>query len=104
MACVGGAFPGGRFKQCCATTKSGSARVSLILESGERVTLRAPTTWWGLGDAQYDRDFHRIGQWWLAHRGQSWRPVRPEAPWPPVQGSGLPGDVGAVTVAVRSAR
>jgi hypothetical protein len=63
----------------------GSARVSLILESGKRVLLRAPTTWWGVGDAGYERDFHRIGQWWLAHRGESWRPVRPEAPWPPAQ-------------------
>ncbi len=64
----------------------GSARVSLILESGQRVALRAPTTWWGVGDAGFERDFHRIGQWWLAHRGESWRPVRPEAPGSQVQG------------------
>jgi hypothetical protein len=58
----------------------GAGRVSLVLEGGERVTLRAPTTFLGLGGARYERDFHRIGQWWLAHRGESWHPVRPEAP------------------------
>jgi hypothetical protein len=65
----------------------GSGRVSLVLESGTRLTLRAPTRFWGIGGARYERDFHRIGQWWLAHRGESWRPVRTEAPWSPVQGS-----------------
>jgi hypothetical protein len=65
----------------------GSRRVCLILESGRRVNLRAPTTMLGLGAARYEQDFHRIGQWWLAHRGQSWRPLRPEAPPLPVQGS-----------------
>jgi hypothetical protein len=54
--------------------------VRLILESGEPVTLRAPTTSWGFGRVDYERDFHRIGQWWLAHRGESWRPACPEAP------------------------
>ena len=55
--------------------------VQLILESGEAVTLRAPTlSVWGSGGAEFEGDFHRIGQWWLAHRGESWRPVRPEAP------------------------
>jgi hypothetical protein len=58
----------------------GAGRVSLVLESGQWVTLRAPTTFFGLGRAAYQRDFHRIGQWWLEHRGESWRPVRPEAP------------------------
>jgi hypothetical protein len=59
--------------------------VRLILESAEPVTLRAPTTWSGFGGAQFERDFHRIGQWWLAHRGEAWRPVRAEAPQPPAQ-------------------
>jgi hypothetical protein len=65
----------------------GSGRVSLVLENGTRLTLRAPTTYLGIGRARYERDFHRIGQWWLAHRGESWRPARMEAPWSPVQGS-----------------
>jgi hypothetical protein len=54
--------------------------VRLILESGELVTLRAPTSPWGSSAARYERDFHAIGQCWLTHRGQSWRPQRPEAP------------------------
>jgi hypothetical protein len=61
-------------------------RVQLILENGEPVTLPAPTTRQRFGSAEYERDFHRIGKWWLAHRGASWRPVRPEAPQSPVQG------------------
>jgi len=64
----------------------GSKSVRLILENGKPVKLRAPARLLGLGGAAYDRDFHRIGQWWLAHRGESWRPLRPEAPRPPLQG------------------
>jgi hypothetical protein len=64
----------------------GQSTVRLILENGKPVLLRAPRRVWGLGGAAYERDFQRIGQWWLAHRGQSWRPARPEAPRPPVQG------------------
>lgn len=62
--------------------RAGTWCVQLIVDSGRPVTLRAPTTYWGIGRAQYDRDFHRIGQWWLSHRGQSWSPTRPEAPRP----------------------
>lgn len=62
----------------------GSRTVQLIPEQGRRVQLRAPTNTWGWGRPAYERDFHRIGQWWLAHRGESWRPVRPEAPRLPV--------------------
>lgn len=69
--------------------RGGSTGVRLILEHGKPVTLRAPTTMWGLGAAQFDRDFHCIDQWWLAHRGESWRPARVETPPPPVQGGGL---------------
>jgi len=65
--------------------RGGSSGVRLILEHGKPVTLRAPTTMWGLGAAQFDRDFHRIDQWWLAHRGESCRPARADTP-PPVQG------------------
>jgi hypothetical protein len=64
----------------------GSRRVRLIPENGKPLTLRAPASMWGMGKAGYERDFHRIGLWWLAHRGESWRPVRPEAPRPPVAG------------------
>lgn len=64
----------------------GDLFVRLILEDGKPVTLRAPATLLGFGGANYERDFHRIGQWWLAHRGPSWRPVRAEAPHLPPQG------------------
>ena len=61
----------------------GTDRVCLVLENGQVVNLRAPSISWGLSAARYERDFHRIGQWWMAHRGQSWRPIRPEAPGAP---------------------
>jgi hypothetical protein len=64
----------------------GKRTVRLILENGRPVTLRAPKSDLGLGRAAYERDFERIGQWWLAHRGESWRPLRPEAPRIPGQG------------------
>ena len=63
----------------------GVRRVLLNLESGEPVNLQAPESTWGFGRAAYGRDFQRIGQWWLAYRGESWWPVRPEAPRLPVQ-------------------
>lgn len=58
----------------------GTWSVRLILESGQPLTLPAPTAWGGFGGPGYERDFHRIGQWWLSHRGEPWRPLRPEAP------------------------
>jgi hypothetical protein len=60
--------------------------VRFILESGKPVTLRAPTISYGRGYAEYERDFDRISQWWLTHRGESWRPLREEEPGPPVRG------------------
>jgi len=60
---------------------NGGWRVRLILDSGEVVRLSAPrATGWGASGIQFERDFHRIGQWWIAHRGESWRPTHPEAP------------------------
>ena len=66
--------------------RRGARGVRLILESGKPVNLLAPTSTLGLGAAQFERDFNLIDQWWLAHRGESWRPVRAETPPPPVQG------------------
>jgi hypothetical protein len=71
VASAGGAFPGRKCKQWSATPPSGAKVVRLILESGESVMLRAPTSSWGLGGAEYERNVHRIEQWWLAHRGES---------------------------------
>jgi hypothetical protein len=65
--------------------RQGAWEVRLILEGGQTEKLRAPTTLWDVGAARYERDFHRIGRWWLAHRGESWRPVLPEAPQPGAQ-------------------
>jgi hypothetical protein len=64
---------------------NGTSVVGLILENGESVMLRVPMSLWRKGDAKYERDFHRIDQYWLAHRGASWHPVPPKAPLPPVQ-------------------
>ena len=60
--------------------KYGASVVRLILDSGESVRLPFPKTWWRKGNAQCERDFHRINQWWITHRGESWHAVLPEAP------------------------
>jgi hypothetical protein len=44
--------------------------VRLIPDEGKPVTLRAPTSTLGYGRPQYELDFYRIEQWWLAHRDQ----------------------------------
>ena len=72
--------------QAVVRNGSGSMGVRLILEHGKRVTLRAPRTNGLFGAAQFEWDFHRIDQWWLAHRGKSWRPASAETLPPPVQG------------------
>lgn len=51
--------------------------VQLVPAGGKPVTLRAPTTSRGKAVSEYERDFHRIEQWWLAHRGPSWSPAPP---------------------------
>jgi len=68
-------------------SSNGTSAVRLILENGEPLTLPFPKALWRKGDARYERDLERIDQWWLAHRGESWRPVRQEEePRPPVSG------------------
>jgi hypothetical protein len=57
-----------------------------MLANGEPVTLRYPMSLWRKSDAQYDQDFERIEQWWLAHRGEHWHPVPPEARQRPLRG------------------
>lgn len=61
-------------------TELWTRRVVLITETGERIGLRAPTSYWGMNRAGYERDYHRIGQWWLAHRGVDWTPAWPSSP------------------------
>ncbi len=53
----------------------GTRRVAVYTDDGRRIVLRAPTASLGMGREQYERDYHRIGQWWLAHRGPDWQPV-----------------------------
>jgi len=59
--------------------QAGGWLVQLVLESGKPVMLRAPMISWGFGGKRrvvaYEQDYHRIEQWWLAHRGASWRKV-----------------------------
>jgi hypothetical protein len=59
--------------------------VELVLANGKAKRLRAPTMLWVFGAAQYERDFDRISQWWLANCGDAWQPVRAEAPDPPAK-------------------
>jgi hypothetical protein len=65
---------------------NGTSAVQLVLENGEQVTLPFPKSLWRKGDALYEGDLQRIDQWWLAHRGESWRPSRQEESQPPDQG------------------
>lgn len=51
----------------------GIRRVVLWTPNG-RQPLRAPVTqWFGLGKERFERDYHAIGQFWLAHRGPDWQ-------------------------------
>jgi hypothetical protein len=63
--------------------KYGTAVVRLILDSGESVRLPFPNSYWRKENVQCKRDFQRIDQCWITHRGESWRPVHPETPQPP---------------------
>ena len=67
------------------TKPNGTSVVGLVLENGESVMLAAPTSLWRKHDAKYERDLHRIDQYWLEHRGESWHGVPPEAPQPPLE-------------------
>lgn len=62
------------------TKSNGTSVVGLILDNGESVMLRASTSLWRKYDAQYERNFHRIDQYRLAHRGESWHRVPPRRP------------------------
>ena len=59
--------------------RAGSRTVHLIPKNGRPVRLRGPRSFWWMGAAAYERDFHHIEQWWQSHRGESWRPLLPEA-------------------------
>jgi hypothetical protein len=54
--------------------------VQLVTTKGKRFTLRASTTRRGQGALALERDYDRIGQWFLAHQDTSARPAEPEPP------------------------
>jgi hypothetical protein len=46
--------------------------------SGRPVRLFYPgRVWFVPSQRRFEADFHRVGQWWLAHRGPDWRPAAP---------------------------
>jgi hypothetical protein len=57
-----------------AESELGTARVRVWLSGGRAVTLPVPTTTFGLGRRRFERQYHQIGRWWLAHRGADWAP------------------------------
>ena len=58
-------------------SSGGTSTVRLLLQDGKQVKLPAPG---GNGAAAFERDFQIIDAWWLAHRGDSWRPAEPRPP------------------------
>jgi hypothetical protein len=51
---------------------------SLTLYRADRTELRCPYPSHGtlfVSSKRVTADFHRVGRWWLAHRGPDWRPV-----------------------------
>jgi hypothetical protein len=64
------------WSQIQAITKEpylGSSRVVFWTPEG-RVPLWAPTNFFGLCAKRFERDFHALGQFWLAHRGDAFEP------------------------------
>lgn len=55
----------------------GGRFVALYEADGRRTRLRAPMTGFLQRDRDFERKFHTVGQWWLAHRGNDWVPVPP---------------------------
>lgn len=58
----------------------GQRMVRLFLKDGTKVRLRAPATLLGIGDSAFERDYHRIGQWWLAYHDPAAKPAGPDLP------------------------
>ncbi len=54
--------------------------VQLVTTTGKRVTLRATVTRRGPRALAFERDYDRIGQWFLAQQGTSGRPADREPP------------------------
>jgi hypothetical protein len=54
--------------------------VVLYRETGKPVRAPYPSPSWFVPRQRFEADYHRIGQWWLAHRGPDWHPLVPVAP------------------------
>jgi hypothetical protein len=54
--------------------------VVLYRETGKPVRVPYPSPSWFVPRQRFEADYHRIGQWWLAHRGPDWHPLVPVAP------------------------
>ncbi len=57
----------------------------MLWTATERIPLPELSTVLGLGRERVEEDYHRIGQWWLSHRGAEWTPVRTATPPPAVR-------------------
>lgn len=55
----------------------GTEFIALWTADGRAVKPRAPLCSLNIGRGAFIRDYHSIGQWWLAHRGDDWAPTPP---------------------------
>jgi len=56
--------------------RSFGGRQVIVWVDGQRRVVLSPSRSWGrFGDDRFDRDFHTIGRWWLAHRGPDGTPA-----------------------------
>ena len=57
-------------------TYAGTRFLVIWTADGRRIKLRAPVMPLPrTGRAQFEAKYHRIGQWWLTHRGPDWQPL-----------------------------
>ncbi|MFK4099597.1 hypothetical protein ACI2L1_05855 [Streptomyces sp. NPDC019531] len=59
----------------------GTRTVVIYEADGRRTSLRAPITGFLSWDREFEEKFHKIGRWWLEHRGEDWVPVPPPESW-----------------------
>ena len=72
-------------------------RVVLHRAAGGDVALRYPARGMFVRGRDVEADYHRIGRWWLAHRGPDWRPVFVPPPPPPFAYAPYPPPPGDAT-------
>jgi hypothetical protein len=60
----------------------GGRRVVVWTDQNERIPLRIPIVdFTGIGSANFERQYHVLGQWWLSHRGPWWAPGYRQPPY-----------------------